>query len=343
MKAELDELRRSALAEIAQAVSQDDIERLRARYVGRKGLVKDLTNRIPSLAEVERREAGRLINQLKTEIAELLSAAAAKIGHGQPARKREPFDITLPGTRPALGAIHPISRAMSEIRDIFATLGFEVALGPEVELERYNFDGLNIPSDHPARDSFDTFYLENGALLRSHTSPVQVRVMEQRKPPIRIIVSGKVYRPETVDASHSFAFNQVEGLMVDEGVSFADLKYVLAQFARAYFCSDVRMRFRPDFFPFTEPSAEVAISCFVCGGKGKGCGMCKSTGWIEILGSGMVHPNVLKYAGYDTEKYTGFAFGMGVERLAMLKLGISDIRLFLENDIRFLSQFRGVM
>lgn len=343
MKAELDELRRSALAEFAQAVSQDDIERIRARYVGRKGLVKDLTNRIPSLAEGERREAGRLINQLKTEITELLSAAAAKIGHGQPVQKCEPFDITLPGTRPALGAIHPISRAMSEIRDIFATLGFEVALGPEVELERYNFDGLNIPSDHPARDSFDTFYLENGALLRSHTSPVQVRVMEQRKPPIRIIVPGKVYRPETVDASHSFAFNQVEGLMVDEGVSFADLKYVLAQFARAYFSPDVRMRFRPDFFPFTEPSAEVAISCFVCGGKGKGCGMCKSSGWIEILGSGMVHPNVLKYVGYDTEKYTGFAFGMGVERLTMLRLGINDIRLFLENDIRFLSQFRGVM
>ncbi len=341
MKAELDEVRRAVLAEIAQASSQDDVERIRARYVGRKGLIKDLTNRIPSLPAEDRREAGRLINQLKTEITESLDAVSAKIASVRPAQPREAFDITLPGIQPRLGAIHPISQTMRELRDIFATLGFEVALGPEVELERYNFDGLNIPPDHPARDSFDTFYLETGALLRSHTSPVQVRVMEKRKPPIRIIVPGKTYRPETVDASHSYAFNQIEGLMVDEGVSFADLKYVLTQFARAFFAPNVRMRFRPDFFPFTEPSAELAVSCFVC--DGKGCGLCKSTGWIELGGSGMVHPNVLQRVGYDTEKYTGFAFGVGVERLTMLKRGINDIRLFLENDVRFLSQFRGAM
>jgi phenylalanyl-tRNA synthetase alpha chain len=227
------------------------------------------------------------------------------------------------------------------MRDIFATLGFEVALGPEVELERYNFEALNIPLDHPSRDAFHTFYLHNGAVLRSHTSPVQIRVMERRRPPIRIIVPGKVYRPDTADASHSFLFHQVEGLMVDERVSFADLKYVLTEFARAYFGPQVRMRFRPSFFPFTEPSAEVDISCLMC--QGKGCGACKSSGWMEVLGSGMVHPNVFKAVGYDAEKYTGFAFGMGVERLAMLKMGIDDIRLFLENDVRFLSHFRGAM
>ncbi|MBT5305685.1 MAG: phenylalanine--tRNA ligase subunit alpha, partial [Candidatus Scalindua sp.] len=232
---------------------------------------------------------------------------------------------------------HPLTQTIDEIKGIFKTLCFDIEYGPEVEHEYYNFDALNIPADHPSREDFDTFYLGNKRLLRSQTSTVQIRVMEKKKPPIRMIAPGKVFRPDTVDARHASMFHQIEGLMVDEGVSFSDLKYVLTLFAQSYFGQDIKMRFRPSFFPFTEPSAEIDISCSLC--KGKGCSVCSQSGWVEVLGAGMVDPNVFDTVGYDSEKYTGFAFGIGVERLTMLKYGIDNIRLFFENDLRFLSQF----
>lgn len=252
--------------------------------------------------------------------------------------------MSLPGKHKPYGHEHPITQTINEIKEIFSKLGFDVEYGPEVELEYYNFDALNIPADHPSREDFDTFYLlarsaggDNQLLLRSQTSTVQIRVMKEKKPPIRMIAPGKVFRPDTVDARHASMFHQIEGLMVDEGVSFSDLKYVLTLFAKSYFGQNIKMRFRPSFFPFTEPSAEVDISCSIC--KGKGCSVCAYSGWVEVLGAGMVDPNVFEAVDYDTEKYTGFAFGLGVERLAMLRYGVDDIRLFLENDMRFLSQF----
>ncbi|MEK7242084.1 MAG: phenylalanine--tRNA ligase subunit alpha, partial [Planctomycetota bacterium] len=252
------------------------------------------------------------------------------------------MDVSLPGHIPPRGGTHPLVQTIQEIKEIFGRMGFQVGSGPEVELEYYNFEALNIPPDHPSRDDFDTFYVSDDVLLRSQTSTVQIRVMQKQKPPIRIIAPGKVFRPDTVDARHSFMFHQIEGLMVGgstagEGVNFGHLKGVLSLFAKTYFGPDTRMRLRPSFFPFTEPSAEVEISCSFC--KGKGCSVCGGSGWLEILGAGMVHPNVFKAVGYDPEQYTGFAFGMGVERIAMLKYGIDDIRLFFENDVRFLSQF----
>ena len=245
--------------------------------------------------------------------------------------------MSLPGKRKHYGHRHPIVQTIDEIKGIFKKLCFDIEYGPEVEHEYYNFDALNIPADHPSREDFDTFYLGNKRLLRSQTSTVQIRVMEKKKPPIRMIAPGKVFRPDTVDARHASMFHQIEGLMVDEGVSFSDLKYVLTLFAQSYFGQDIKMRFRPSFFPFTEPSAEIDISCSIC--KGKGCSVCSHSGWVEVLGAGMVDPNVFETVGYDAEKYTGFAFGLGVERLTMLKYGIDNIRLFFENDLRFLSQF----
>jgi len=342
MLADLDRIKEQALADIRAAASLADAEAVRVRYLGRKGVLRGITQRLPALPAAERAAAGRRANEIKREIAAALArAAAAFADRAKAPRRAEALDITLPGHRPRIGAVHPISRTIGEIRDIFASMGFEVAHGPEVELERYNFEALNIPADHPARDGFDTFYLHNGALLRSQTSTVQIRVMEKRRPPIRVIAPGKVYRPDTVDASHSFMFHQVEGLMVDEGVCFADLRHALDQFAKAFFGPHVRTRLRPSFFPFTEPSAEVDVSCILC--NGAGCGTCGRKGWIEILGAGLVDPNVFEAVGYDPERFTGFAFGMGVERLTMVKHGIHDIRLFMENDVRFLAQFRGAM
>lgn len=349
MKEELLGLRQKADKDLKELRSPEDIERFRVRYLGRKGLLSELLSRIPSLPNDMRPEIGRLANEIKAELTRKLLEARASL-EGPKRQVIIPktgalaitggiptVDVSLPGRRPPIGREHPITQTIQDIKDIFARMGFQVAFGPEVELEYYNFEALNIPPDHPSRDDFDTFYLDDEVLLRSQTSTVQIRVMQRRKPPIRIIAPGKVFRPDTVDARHSFMFHQIEGLMVDEGVNFAHLKGVLTLFARAYFGPDTRMRFRPSFFPFTEPSAEVEISCTLC--KGRGCSVCGSTGWLEILGAGMVHPNVFKAVGYDAEKYTGFAFGMGIERIAMLKYGIDDIRLFFENDIRFLSQF----
>ena len=326
------ELQDRAAAEAASAAPAG-LEGVRVRYLGRKGLLREMYSQLGAVAPEQRPIIGQLLNAARQAIEQALQAlSAAPAASGRPA-----FDFTLPGRKLPRGRLHPINDTIEAIKDIFKRLGFEVAFGPEVELDYYNFEALNIPPDHPSRDSFDTFFLHDDVLLRSQTSTVQIRTMESRKPPIRVIAPGKVYRPDTVDATHGFLFHQLEGLVVDEGVTMADLKYVLHEFARGLYGPDVKMRFRPSFFPFTEPSVEVDVSCFVCGGKG--CSVCKRTGWIEILGAGMVDPNVFRYVGYDSERYTGFAFGMGVERVLMRRHGIADMRLLLENDLRFLRQF----
>ncbi|NUO07889.1 MAG: phenylalanine--tRNA ligase subunit alpha [Candidatus Brocadia sp.] len=313
-------------------------EQLKIKYLGRKGIINDLMKVIPTLSAEKRAAFGQQVNSLKIEITNSIEELIKRLStEAVPKAKTEIFDVTLPGKRPFIGKSHPLTQTIDDVTEVFARLGFDVAYGPEVESEYYNFEALNIPPDHPSRTDFDTFYIKDDVILRSQTSTVQIRIMERQKPPIRIIAPGRVYRPDTVDARHSFMFHQVEGLLVDEGVSFADLKGVLNQFIKTYFGQNIQMRLRPSFFPFTEPSAEVDISCSICGGKG--CSVCSYSGWVEILGAGMVDPNVFKSVHYDAEKYTGFAFGMGVERITMLKHGISDIRLFYENDIRFLSQF----
>jgi len=321
---------------LAQADTPDEVEQLRIQYLGRKGFLSDLFASIPELPPDVRPSAGQAANRLKAELTELVEQAAARVAQARPVSAAR-FDPTLPGRRPTLGHIHPLSLIIEEICDIFRTLGFSVAEGPEVELDWYNFDALNIPPNHPSRDDFDTFYVTDRVLLRSQTSTVQIRTMEKTRPPVRIIAPGRCFRPETEDARHAAVFHQVEGLMVDEGVSFGDLKAVLHMFAREMFSKDVQVRFRPSFFPFTEPSAEVDCTCPACGGSG--CGTCSYSGWVEIGGAGMVDPNVFDAVGYDKEKYTGFAFGMGVERIAMRKYGVKDLRLFYQGDIRFLQQF----
>lgn len=334
----LDAIKRDLQRETKEINTLKGAEQLKIKYLGRKGIVNDLMKLIPTLPAEKRAAFGQQVNSLKIEITNIIEESIKKFpSETLPKVKTEIFDITLPGKRPSVGKRHPLTQTIDDIKEVFARLGFDVAYGPEVELEYYNFEALNIPPDHPSRTDFDTFYIREDVLLRSQTSTVQIRIMEKQQPPIRIIAPGRVYRPDTVDARHSFMFHQVEGLLVDEGVSFADLKGVLNQFIKTYFGQDIQMRFRPSFFPFTEPSAEVDISCSLC--RGKGCNVCSYSGWVEILGTGMVDPNVFKAVHYDAEKYTGFAFGMGVERITMLKYGIGDIRLFYENDMRFLSQF----
>jgi phenylalanyl-tRNA synthetase alpha chain len=331
----LRERQESWLREI-DAASADEIAKLRVRLLGRSGELRGISGTLAGADPAERPELGRVFNELRQSIEKAIESREAALA-AAPAAERPGFDFSLPGRRPPRGRLHPITQTIEAIKDIFIRLGFEVAFGPEVERDYYNFEALNIPKDHPARDAFDTFFLHDDVLLRSQTSTVQIRVMEKRRPPVRVIAPGRVYRPDTVDATHGFLFHQIEGLAVDEGVTMADLKYVLHEFARGLYGPDVRTRFRPDFFPFTEPSIEMAVSCFACGGQG--CPICKRGGWIEILGAGMVDPNVFECVGYDPERYTGFAFGMGVERIAMIKYGIDDLRLFLENDLRFLRQF----
>jgi len=323
--------------EIQSAGDSKALDDLRIKYLGRKGLVTELLGRISSLSAEEKPRLGKELNALKVRIDEAMKARQAELARS-PVLPKDHTDLTLPGFRPPSGTRHPLTKTIDEILATFLGMGFKVVEGPEIETEFYNFEALNIALDHPSRDAFDTFYIKNRYLLRSHTSPVQVRFMETEKPPFKIVVPGKVYRPDAVDASHSFMFHQVEGLVVGEGVTFADLKGALSMFIRNYFGANAKVRFRPHFFPFTEPSAEVDVSCFICGGKG--CSVCGRKGWLEILGCGMVHPNVFKAVKYDAKRYTGFAFGMGVERIAMLKYGINDMRLFFENDMRFLEQFR---
>lgn len=337
---DIDSLKIQAEEEINGITNSLALEEARLKYLGRKGLLAQLTGSIPGLPQHERASFGLRVNALKNFLTVLLEARQRSLGQdeGAPAASGV-TDIGLPGVSQELGTIHPVTQITDQICSVFTAMGFSVVEGPEVESEYNNFTGLNIPLEHPSRDAFDTFYLKNhkGMLLRSHTSPVQIRVMKSRKPPMAIVVPGKVYRPDAVDASHSFMFHQVEGFLVDADVHFSDLKGTLEAFVHSIFGEDLKMRFRPHFFPFTEPSAEVDISCIIC--KGKGCSVCGRKGWLEILGAGMIHPNVFKHVGIDPKRYTGFAFGMGVERIAMLKYGIDDIRLFFENDLRFLRQF----
>jgi phenylalanyl-tRNA synthetase alpha chain len=333
----------AAETEIKNCVSLPGLEELKVKYLGRKGVLAGLTGSIPQLPVDQRGIFGKQVNELKNRLAGLFAERQNQLG--QTARQENPrdIDITLPGICQELGHKHPLTLVVLEICEMFEKMGFTVVDGPEIESEYNNFTGLNIPLDHPSREAFDTFYLnapagpEGKYLLRSQTSTVQISAMKAFKPPLAIVAPGRVYRPDAVDASHSFMFHQIEGFMVGEDITFSDLKGVLEFFAKGIFGEDIKMRFRPHFFPFTEPSAEVDISCIIC--KGKGCSVCGRKGWLEILGSGMIHPNVFKNVGYDPKKYTGFAFGMGVERIAMLKYGINDIRLFFENDLRFLKQF----
>ncbi len=326
-------------SEIQNINSPEKLEDFRVRFLGRKGIIAQLTSEIPSLPQEERATFGQQVNALKNKILTLIDEKQKSMTSGPAHPKAGLCDISMPGIAQDLGHLHPITQVTDEVCTIFNRMGFSVVEGPEIETEYNNFTGLNIPLEHPSRDVFDTFYLKgkDKLLLRSHTSPVQIRVMKSRKPPLAVVVPGRVYRPDAVDASHSFMFHQIEGFMVDENICFSDLKGVLEVLAKAVFGKEIKMRFRPHFFPFTEPSAEVDISCIIC--KGKGCSVCGRKGWLEILGSGMIHPNVFKHVGYDSKKYAGFAFGMGVERIAMLKYGIDDIRLFFENDLRFLKQF----
>jgi phenylalanyl-tRNA synthetase alpha chain len=328
----------SAREEIERAATRRELDEVRVKYLGKRGALTQLLRGLPGLPAAERPIVGREANEAKAGIESGLEARQtvlesldrrARLAADRP-------DLTLPGRRVVPGGLHPLTQVHDEIVDVFTGMGFAVAEGPEVELDYYNFEALNIPKDHPARDMQDTFYVGGEVLLRTHTSPVQIRTMERQKPPVRIICPGRVYRRDA-DITHSPVFHQVEGLAVDRGISMGDLKGTLELFARELFGPDSRIRFRPSFFPFTEPSAEVDVLCFLC--KGGGCRVCKASGWLEILGSGMVHPRILQAMGYDTEEVTGWAFGMGVERVAMLRYGIDDIRLFYENDLRFLSQF----
>jgi len=316
-----------------------DIEKLRVEYLGRKGIVTLLLRKLGTLSREERPKAGQLLNQTKGEIEKLLKIKEMEIEKLEKEKRLqgEGIDLTLPGRKLGRGTAHPINLVLKEIEEIFLSLGFKIEEGPEVELDYYNFEALNIPKDHPARDDQDSFYINDEILLRTQTSPVEIRVMEKQQPPVRIIATGKCYRRDSTDSTHSPMFHQIEGLAVDENITFGDLKGVLTVFFRRIFGKDRKIRFRPGFFPFTEPSAEVDVSCLLC--KGKGCQSCGYTGWLEIMGAGMTDPAVFKKVGYDSEKYSGFAFGMGVERIAMLKYGINDIRLFFENDLRFLKQF----
>jgi phenylalanyl-tRNA synthetase alpha chain len=331
-------LRDSFRKESASVNSLAGLQKLRIQYLGKKGLVTEKLKALSSIDPEQRPAYGKAVNEIKAFIEEQLrqTESLLKSQEYQKSILSDSLDVTLPGRYTPLGKEHPIQQVLSEITGIFSSMGFEVGEGPEVELDYYNFEALNMPKNHPARDMQDTFYISDEVVLRTHTSPVQIRVMEKRTPPLKVVAPGKVYRCDA-DVSHTPMFHQVEGFMVDTDIAFSDLKGVLQLFIHTMFSTETPVRFRPSFFPFTEPSAEVDIGCIFCAGKG--CSVCKQTGWLEILGAGMIHPRVFEYVGYDPELYTGFAFGMGVERITMLKFRIDDIRLFFENDLRFLRQF----
>ncbi|MFH1877501.1 MAG: phenylalanine--tRNA ligase subunit alpha [Candidatus Omnitrophota bacterium] len=332
----ISDIRRKFEQALANCRTAQEIENLRIEYLGRKGHLTGILRSLSAFSAEEKKEIGKQANIVKAFCEEQITLRGDEIASAS-SEKREELDITLPGLAPLAGTVHPLSRTILRINEIFLSLGFSIAEGPEIETEFYNFEALNIPMDHPSRDAFDTFYVDKGHVLRSHTSNVQIHVMQNQKPPVQVIMPGRVYRPDAVDATHSFMFHQVEGLMVDKNIRFSDLKGTLSAFCGAMFGKGIKMRLRPHFFPFTEPSAEVDISCIIC--KGEGCRVCSGNGWLEILGAGMVNPKVFKAVGYDPEEYSGYAFGMGVERIAMLVYGIEDIRMFYENDVRFLKQF----
>ena len=339
MKEQLEKIKSEALAKIDASDALEKLNEIRVAYLGKKGELTTVLKSMKDVAPEERPKVGQMVNEVRALIEERLeetkTALARKAREEQ--MKREVIDVTLPAKKANTGHKHPNTIALEEVERIFVGMGYEVVEGPEVEYDLYNFEKLNIPKGHPARDEQDTFYINDSILLRSQTSPVQARVMEKQKPPIRMIAPGRVFRSDEVDATHSPSFHQIEGLVIDKHITFADLKGTLAEFARELFGEDTKVKFRPHHFPFTEPSAEVDVSCFKCGGKG--CRFCKGSGWIEILGCGMVHPHVLEMCGIDPEEYTGFAFGVGLERIALLKYEIDDMRPLYENDIRFLKQF----
>jgi len=337
MEQELHSLAAEAKAHLESLTDPGKLEDYRIRYLGRKGQFSTIMRQLGNVPSDDRPRVGQLANTMKAEIEALFEEKRATLLSTAPStRDISRPDLTLPGRRPQTGRLHPVTRVMNEACAIFENLGFSVAEGPDVEHDYYNFEALNIPAHHPARDMHDTFYVSDSILLRTHTSPMQARIMETQQPPLRVIAPGKVYRCDS-DITHTPMFHQLEGFLVDKKVSFSDLKGVLSVFTEKMFGKKLDLRFRPSFFPFTEPSAEVDIACVMCGGQG--CRICKKTGWLEILGSGMIDPEVFKMVGYDPEVYSGFAFGLGIERIAMLKYGIDDIRLFYENDLRFLSQF----
>lgn len=339
MKEQLEKIKSEALAKIDASDALEKLNEIRVAYLGKKGELTTVLKSMKDVAPEERPKVGQMVNEVRALIEERLeetkTALARKAREEQ--MKREVIDVTLPAKKANTGHKHPNTIALEEVERIFVGMGYEVVEGPEVEYDLYNFEKLNIPKGHPARDEQDTFYINDSILLRSQTSPVQARVMEKQKPPIRMIAPGRVFRSDEVDATHSPSFHQIEGLVIDKHITFADLKGTLAEFARELFGEDTKVKFRPHHFPFTEPSAEVDVSCFKCGGKG--CRFCKGSGWIEILGCGMVHPHVFEMCGIDPEEYTGFAFGVGLERIALLKYEIDDMRLLYENDMRFLKQF----
>ena len=335
MQNSIADIEKEALENIEKAESSEALELVSTRYLGRKGELTGFLRNISSLPEADRPDAGKNANLLKVKLESLIQQAVSGL-EAQDENSISGIDVTLPGRTAVRGSLHPITQVLNEISGIFMRLGFDIAEGPEVETDYYNFEALNIPKYHPARDMQDTFYVSDNIVLRTHTSPSQPRAMEKTDPPVRIISAGKVFRCDS-DLTHTPMFHQIEGLMVDKNISFGDLKGILTTFVHQFFDKDTSLRFRPSFFPFTEPSAEVDIRCVMC--KGAGCRVCSKTGWLEVLGSGMVHPAVFENVGYDTDLYTGFAFGVGIERMAMLKYGIDDIRKYYENDIRFLGQF----
>lgn len=335
MEAELKKLEVEATAELEKVEDETGLEPFRIKYLGRKGLLSTVMRQLGQVDKEDRPRLGKRANEIKQHVEELFDQKSELFSTGKVTQSPQ-LDLSLPGRNLPNGKLHPVTQVMEEICSVFEGMGFAVAEGPDVELDYYNFAALNIPEHHPARDMHDTFYVTDSILLRTHTSPMQARIMENNDPPLRYIAPGKVYRCDS-DITHTPMFHQVEGFLVDRQVSFADLKGVLTSFVQRIFNADLAVRFRPSFFPFTEPSAEVDIACVICGGSG--CRVCKRTGWLEILGAGLIDPEVLKMVGYDPDKYSGFAFGLGVERIAMLKYGIDDIRLFYENDLRFLNQF----
>ncbi|MFT8888751.1 MAG: phenylalanine--tRNA ligase subunit alpha [Ethanoligenens sp.] len=339
MKEQLESIARTAAQALADVRESDELETLRVRFLGKKGELTAILKQMGKLSPEERPAIGALANEVRTSIEERITAAAAALREQKLKAQitQETVDVTMPGKRRTIGKEHPLSLVLDEIQDIFIGMGFSIAEGPEVELDYYNFEALNMPKNHPARDTQDSFYITDNVVLRTQTSPVQIRVMEKQKPPIRIIAPGRVYRSDAIDATHSPLFHQIEGLVVDKGITMTDLKGTLVTFAKTLYGQDAVLRFRPHHFPFTEPSCEMDTMCFAC--HGEGCRLCKGEGWIELLGAGMVHPKVLQNGGIDPEVYSGFAFGMGLERLVMRRYGIDDMRLFYENDLRFLNQF----
>jgi phenylalanyl-tRNA synthetase alpha chain len=339
LQQELAKLLTTALAAVEAAADLPTLEQLRVAYLGKKGILTERLKQLGGLPPDERPQVGQWVNDAKQRLQVALEERTHDLSQRQREQQlaHENLDVTLPGRGLRLGGPHPVSRSLRRLEELFVRMGFQIAEGPEVEDDFHNFEALNIPTDHPARAMHDTFYFDGGLLLRTHTSPVQIRYMQAHKPPLRIIAPGRVYRRDS-DITHTPMFHQIEGLMVDENVSFADLKGVLHEFLAQFFERALKLRFRPSYFPFTEPSAEVDIECVMC--SGSGCRVCKQTGWLEVLGCGMVHPEVFRHVGIDSERYTGFAFGLGVERLTMLRYGVNDLRLFYENDLRFLQQFR---